>query len=314
MKLTHDQIRAVTVGAIAVRDEADGIHFDKCTPRQVAAWHALSPTLGARAETTSGIRLDFHTDSRSLRFKASGGKFEVLIDGLLRYALTGGEHTLNLCDELGVYGGEHRVTLAFPSHSTGVLGAVELDDGASIIPHAFDRKILFIGDSITQGWQSSYDTASYAWRVSNFFNADSVIQGIGGAYYHPSTFDVIDYDPDLVLVAYGTNDFSRNTTMEKFRAYIDGFLDPLAEAYRGKQVFILSPIWRGQHEDKAMGSFSDCRRAVAEAAEARGFVHIDGLRLVPAMAEMMGDGWLHPNDLGFSYFAENLIRELQRYI
>jgi len=320
MKLTFDQIKSVTVGAITVRDEADGIHFDKCTDRQVAAWDALHPDLGIRARTTSGVRLDFHTDSRSLRFLApAGGKFEVLVDGLLRHACPGDRDVsavveVALCDELGEFGGSHRVTLAFPSHTIGTLDWVELDDGASVEPHTFARKMLFIGDSITQGWQSFYDTASYAWRVSNFFNADSVIQGIGGAYYHPSTFDVIDYDPDIVLVAYGTNDFSRNFTMEQFRANMAGILDPLAEAYRGKQIFILSPIWRGQHEDKKMGSFADCRRAVAEEAERRGFVHIDGLKLVPAMPEMMGDGWLHPNDLGFSYFAENLIRELRRHL
>ncbi len=320
MKLTLEQIRAVTVGAISVRAEADGIHFDKCTARQIAAWDALNRDLGFRARTTSGVRLDFHTDSRHLRVMApSGGKFEVLIDGLLRYACPGDRDVTapieaDLCDELGEFGGSHRVTLAFPSHTVGVLGSVELDDGATLTPHTFDRRMLFIGDSITQGWQSHYDTAAYTWRVSNFFNADSVIQGVGGAYYHPSTFDVIDYDPDIVLVAYGTNDFGKNITLAEFRERIAGILDPLAETYRGKQIFILSPIWRGQREGKRMGSFADCRRAVAEEAERRGFVHIDGLRLVPAMPEMMGDGWLHPNDLGFSYFAENLVRELQKYI
>lgn len=320
MKLTFDQIKSVTVGAIAIHREADGIHFDKCTDRQVEAWHVLNRDLGYRAQCTAGVRLDFHTDSRHLRFLApAGGKFEVLIDGLLRHACPGSRDVsavveIDLCDELGEFGGTHRVTLAFPSHTVGVLDWVELDDGASVEPHRFDRKMLFIGDSITQGWQSVYDTASYAWRVSNFFNADSVIQGIGGAFYHPSTYDVIDYDPDIILVAYGTNDFGHKITLEQFRERIAGFLDPLAETYAGKQIFILSPIWRGQREGKLMGSFADCRRTVAEEAEKRGFVHIDGLRLVPAMPEMMGDGWLHPNDLGFSYFAEYLVRELQKHI
>ncbi|MBQ8397617.1 MAG: SGNH/GDSL hydrolase family protein [Clostridia bacterium] len=320
MTLTLDQIRSVTVGATAVRREADGIHFAKCTDAQVAAWGALNKDLGLRAQTTSGVRLDFHTDSRRIRVMApAGGKFELLIDGLLRLACPGDRDVnapieADLCDELGEFGGSHRVTLAFPSHTVGVLGSVELDDGAALEPHVFDRKMLFIGDSITQGWQSHYDTAAYAWRVSNFFNADSIIQGIGGAYYHPSTFDIIDYDPDIVLVAYGTNDFGHKKTLEQFRALIAGYLDPLAQTYAGKQIFILSPIWRGQREGKTMGSFADCRRVIAEEAEKRGFVHIDGLRLVPAMPEMMADGWLHPNDVGFSYFAENLVRELQKYI
>ena len=75
--------------------------------------------------------------------------------------------------------------------------------------------MLFIGDSITQGWNSYYDTLSYAWRVSLYFNANSIINGIGGAFYEPQTFDVPDFDPDTVIVALGTNDFSKFKTTDE---------------------------------------------------------------------------------------------------
>ena len=51
MRLTFDQIRSITVGAVAVTEEQDGIHFSKCTQKQVDAWYNLKQDLGIRAET-----------------------------------------------------------------------------------------------------------------------------------------------------------------------------------------------------------------------------------------------------------------------
>ena len=207
------------------------------------------------------------------------------------------------------------MTLYLPSHGTGgVLSYVELDDGARITPHRFDRKMLFVGDSITQGWDSTYDSLSYAYRVSRYFNAESVIQGIGGAYYHESTFDRLPFDPDIVLVAYGTNDFGHYKTLEELRAHVSAHLSLLAREYTGKKCFALSPIWRDHRDGKAMGSFADCRRVIIEEIERVGWIHIDGLTLVPPMPAFFKDEYLHPHDNGFSLYAENLIPALEKYL
>lgn len=322
MKLRVEEIKAVTVGAIRIADEADGLHFYKCTEKQTAVWMAQRADLGQRSLTTTGVRLDFHTDSRRVAFTApAGGRFEVLVDGLLRAVFAGKRDkdqpmVVELCDPLGEAApGEHRVTIVFPSHDVGVLSSVELDDGASLRRHAFACRMLFIGDSITQGWNSYYDTASYAWRVSQFFDADSIIQGIGGAYYLADSFDRLSFDPDMVVVAYGTNDFGHYPTLDAMRGQVSGFLDQLADAYagKGKKIFVLSPIWRGKREGKKMGSFADCRALVAEEAERRGMIHIDGLTLVPPRPDLFADGYLHPNEAGFGYYAQNLIAQMQRY-
>ena len=89
MKLTLDQIRSVTVGAVFVEEQPDGIHFHKCTKQQEAAWYAHREVLGFRAETTTGIRLDFTTDSPVFSFTVKeGAKFEVHIDSVLCHAFT----------------------------------------------------------------------------------------------------------------------------------------------------------------------------------------------------------------------------------
>ena len=317
MKLTLDQIKEITFGALRVEAMEDGIHFHKCTPKQELAMARLNAGLGERSLTTTGVRLDFCTDSKHLSFAtASGRKFEVLINGVLRRRFdcdalreAGAFAKLDLLDPLGREMERARVTLVFPSHTVGVLEWIEIDDGASLTPHQYDTKILFVGDSITQGWNSDYDSLSYAWRLTSFFNADSVIQGIGGSYFHESTFDSLDFDPDTVIVALGTNDFSHYKTQEDARAHAAAHLACLAKEYAGKRLFAISPIWRAE-QNKTMGSFAELRALLIEEIERAGFRHIDGLALVPPMSEFMKDLTLHPDDLGFSLMAENLISQM----
>ena len=320
MKLTNQQILSVTVGAVRTEQTANGIRFYKCTSKQIDAWYAQNEVLGERAETTTGIRLDFHTNSRHLTLRVAGGnKFEIYTDNLLQGqylfdSIPEKEVTVDLTDPLGEPQEETRVTLHLPSHSAGIIREIELDDDSYIRPHTFDRKLLFIGDSITQGWAASFDSFSFAYRVSRHYNAESVIQGIGGAYYHESTFDTLPFDPDAVLIAYGTNDFGHYPTLDEFRSHVAAHLDLLVKEYAGKTFFVLSPIWRGHRDGKAMGSFRDCRGVVIEEAQKRNLIHIDGLKLVPPLPIFFQDEYLHPNDSGFSLYAENLIVELEKHL
>ena len=319
MKLTFEQVKAVTVGSIRTEMRDGGIHFAKCTESQVAAWKRKSDGLGKNSSATTGVRLDFHTNSQNLSFRVLGGrKYEVKVDGLTfaHYVLNSGDAvSVALSDGLGNKKDEYRVTLVLPSHdSPGVLEYVELDDGAFVRPHEFDMKMLFIGDSITQGWASTRDTLSYAYRVSDFFNAESVIQGTGGAYFNEESFDHIDFDPDIVFVSYGTNDFGHYKTYDDLRIHCDAHLALIAEEYKDKKIFVISPIWREHREGKAMGTFEECRRIIIDIAEKYGMIHIDGLTLVPPLPEFFQDEYLHPNDNGFSLYAENLIKKIQKYM
>lgn len=315
MKLTNEQITSLTFGAVAIEEREDGLHFFKCTKRQIAAWTALSESLGERAEvTTTGVRLDLHTDARELRISGDG-RFEVLINGLLRASLTpNGEESVSLAltDPLGAPQDEVRVTLVFPSHGCGILREVELVGATYARPHEFKKKLLFYGDSITQGWKSDWNCLSYAWRVTQFFDAESIIHGVGGGYFHPDLVDRVPLDPDAIVVAFGTNDFGKRETTDELRRYAQGFMDRIAEEYPDKTVFCISPIWRAVQE-KPMGSFAECRAVIIDEALAHGFVHVDGLELVPPLPELFTDpNPLHPGDLGFGIYAENLIRVMAR--
>ena len=268
---------------------------------------------------TTGVNIDFHTNSGVLKLSTrSKGKYEVYIDGLLakQFILNeddvGKELTVKLIDPIGCKKDDYRVTVYLPSHTAGTISYIEIDDGAYVKAHEYSFDLLMVGDSITQGWNANYDSFSYANCVSRFFNARTLNQGIGGGVFDVSTLDDLSFEPDVVTVAYGTNDFSRYPTYDVLRKYVSEFLDELIRRYGDKRIFIISPIWRELRE-KPMGTFEGCRKVIIEEITKRGLIHIDGLTLISGVKELFPDG-LHPNSLGFSVYALNLCRELARYI
>ena len=204
MFLTYEQIKKITVGAVYTENTDEGMQFYKYLPEMITAWSARSAEFEPRVKTTTGIRLDFHTNSKHLNLEIeSPAKFEVYVNGLLRRFIKD-ETSLSMDIDVA-YGRElddAHITVYFPSHKRGKLKSLELDDGSYVRPHKFDRSILFIGDSITQGWNTEFDSLSFANKVSRHFNADSVIQGVGGACFFPECLEKLEKDFDWVVLAY----------------------------------------------------------------------------------------------------------------
>ncbi len=305
MRLTLEQIKDLTVGSVEIEQTADGIHFYKMQKSQVEAFYALSDILGVRAKTTTGIRLDFETDSKFLAFEVkSGARFEYLIDGVYQGKVAIGEDKRAKIELVAPC----RVTLVFPSHEIGIIDNPELSDGARVVRHQFDKKVLFIGDSITQGWNSGIDTLSYAYRTSFALNYDSIIQGVGGAYYHASTFADSGFDPDIVIVAYGTNDVNHFKTKDEMVEQLRAYLGMVKETYKRSKIYVISPIWvSGGAEEKRMGNLWECYALIADEIEKCAVEHIRGLDLVPHEGRFFADD-LHPNADGFGEYKGNLVK------
>ncbi len=313
MQLTKEQILQVTFGYADMEEVEGGLRFYKCTPRQRAAFMEVAPNMGHNATAATGVRLDFYTDSAYLELKiGKEGRFDILVDGLFyhQYPVERLQEDLRL----DLPQGQKRVTVLLPFRDYNpVLWGVALSDGATITPYTYSTKFLFIGDSITQGTRSEHDCMSYAWQTAAFFNANCLINGVGSADYRKTTFDVPDFDPDTVVVAYGTNDWAHFKTQEEFLEQATYFLDRLVETYRGKRIVGISPIWQKNHyKVRGTGTFQEHRNNLIAEFEKRGILHFDGLQAVPHHEDFFTDS-LHPNDRGFACYAQNFIKFLQNH-
>ena len=313
MKLSFTQICQFTAGALSITEGTDGVHFQRYTPKQIDAFEKEARCFFKRAQHTCGIRIDFHTDSSGLTVSVGAeGKYEVLVDGASAFCRSfSGPDTFAL--HLGT--GVKRVTIVLPSHFPGVIRSIELDDDADVTPVKYSRKMIFYGDSITQGWNSEKDSQSYAWLVSRYYDANSMILGVGGVNFYPDTVDDNGFDADIVIVALGTNDYSGDFSADQIRTGCAEYLDRLLAIYRDKKMFCITPIWRADGDTVyAAGTHKDVCRIIAKEAEKRGFTVIDGYTLVPHRTEYFADGFLHPNDMGFALYAQNLIKSLNPHL
>ena len=322
MKADFDLIKSITVGAVRVWEEPDGVHFSRFTEEEEAGWYTCTKVLGDRSRSLCGIRLDFKTDASEVAFMlTSGNSVDVWLNGVYNRSLKfadvreAGETEVRipLVDQLGTPLAETRVTLWLPCHGGGALGFLDAVGATYIRPLTYRHHILFLGDSITQGWNSARESMSFASRVTRFYDADSLNCSVGGGYFSTATIGRNGYSPEMIVVAYGTNDFARSESPESLRENCAAYLDKVKTLYPNVPVFVVTPIFRHDHDDRKSGSFAGVRKAVAAEAAARGMHVIDGFSLFPTDEYYFWDK-VHPNESGFAEYALALLPQLQKVL
>ena len=309
--LSYDAIKSISFGAVNISEQPDGLRFNKFSQKQIEEWTKFSRYNEASGST--GIRLDFYTDSSSFFFRGtSGKKFELFVNGESVKISSDGYIEAELDNTQ-----ENRVTLLFPNHQVNAtLYELRLDEGASIRPYKYSRKFLIVGDSITQGYSSVTDSLSWANRITRMFDADSVIQAISGGTFRYSTLDPdVEFTPDYIFVAYGTNDWSGGSSMESFKANAQAYYDKLAELYPNATIIGITPIWRKDNHARNVGEFDDMCAELKTIIESVGGYAVNGVDLVPHDRKYYGeDICLHPNDEGFEFYANNLYEAVKDII
>jgi lysophospholipase L1-like esterase len=207
---------------------------------------------------------------------------------------------------------EIRVTVYFPN-----LAALHLRDlklPADAAPYLRQKNYLALGDSITQGYDATHPNQTYVNLLADAWDARVVNQAIGGDVFCPDNLDpALDFAPDVITVAYGTNDW----TLQVLQSGAAGeYLDKLTGLYPGVPVFVLLPLWREVENELRGGiTLQQGRELLAGWAENRENVFIiDCHHFVPFLPEYFYDGVLHPNDMGYLYYAravEKAVADLQ---
>lgn len=319
MILTLEQIRGISHGAVRVEQQNDSVRFFRFTEAQQEAYLLASPDdFYKKTSATAGVRLCFTTDSGFLRLsyrmtKASSrpfGWFDVYENGVL-VAHFGGEtvQPLEGCDEVLLSDGEKKVEIYFPWSAAGEILSLELGDGASVRPVKKKLSMLAFGDSITQGYDAIYPSLSYQNRVSDLLDASCINKGIGGERFFPELLDSPeDVKPDLITVAYGTNDWSKRDPVT-YEQKCRGFFSALTSRYPDAKIVVITPIWRADNTKQTpfgaplWGAVKLIERICAEFC---GVSVIHAGTFTPRLGEFYSDGYLHPNDLGFACYTEKL--------
>ena len=141
-------------------------------------------------------------------------------------------------------------------------------------------------------------------------------KAIGGEIFVPGLAELkLDFVPDYITVAYGTNDWS-TTNGEDFYQNVKSFFGFLSKNYPESQIFAISPIWRLNFEDeKPFGDFFSVEKIIREVtAELENVSVISGFDLVGHDKMLFADLRLHPRDAGFKEYFENLSKKIGEHI
>ena len=325
MKLTSEQVRSIARGAVRVEEEKGIISLHRFTKEQQELYKTYSSDFYKKSFSTAGIILEFITNSQKLSLDVevssgssrrffehsiyvNGEKFAVLGSRLVNNGAFGGSWTLPE--------GDKQVKIYFPWSACSKIVSLCLDDGATLVPVKKEKKMIVFGDSITHGYDAIHPENSYAARLIDALGADAVNKGIGGEIFFPSLGELRDpIDPDYITVAYGTNDWSKGNK-ENFETKCLGFYTALSKNYPNAKIFAITPIWRKNYgTENAIGTLDAIGEYIAKvAADLPNVTVINGIGFVPADPACFAPDMLHPNDIGFEHYFNNLYTELKKHI
>ena len=334
MKLDLETVSNITLGAVRVEKEEDGFHFYRFTHQQEDLYKDRSDDFYKKCFATSGIQLSFKTDSRSLFIKASVSKgssrsyfaFDIFINGTMVDSLNNFDGVELPCDytsvslQMGQFekkfslgAGVKNVSVYLPWSAKTVIQQFALDDDSFIEPVKTKYKMLCFGDSITQGYDALFSSNKYTSRLAKFLNAEEHNKGIGGETFFPELAKAKEeFVPDYITVAYGTNDWNR-CTQQQFTTNVKAFFENLTENYPNSKIFVITPIWRKDHEEnRAFGEFKDVERILCSLVEEyENITIISGYDFVEHDAKFFADLQLHPNDEGFGQYFKSLVEKVE---
>lgn len=312
MKLTNEQLKSIYFGALYFKETEDGwLQAFQYTESQMEYFKNAFAFWYDRCFATTAKTLEMKTTAKNISFeykyiwRGSEDSVELWVEGLatqIQYVKDMGEEgTVSFT----LPEGEKNVVIYLPADATVWIRNFELD--GEYTPAQKGEKVLWIGDSITQGFGPLRSACTYVSVANRLLNYDIINQGIGGYVYDKNTMVPMDgYRPDKIIIAMGTNQFGSETMKD-----VEAYYCSLKEVYGDTPVVCVSPIWRGDCPDRYDVFVRFCENVKQIAAKYANVTVVDGFTLVPHLSEYYLDN-LHPNVLGMELYGRNLVDAIKK--
>lgn len=320
MQLNFEQLKSLFTGVASFEEENGYLKLYRYTKKQMDFYKNTSDRNYLRAGASADIILDFNTDSTNLSFnckiiRASSlqmGYIDIYVDGKLKVhegKMDNDENEIIIDFKMPI--GTKRVTIYFPCLFSSQIKDFRIDKDAYIEKIQKERKFMFFGDSITQGYISEFPSLSYANLIGNKFDAEIMNQAIGGEFFDVTHLDdTLEFTPDVIFIAYGTNDWNSEKDITKNATE---YFDKLTMLYPKAKIIDILPIWRTdiivKNEIKKY-TFDTARSYIKDVcAKYDNVIVLDGFDYVPHFQNFYFDH-VHPNELGYAYYANTLENDL----
>ena len=195
------------------------------------------------------------------------------------------------------------------------------DENRSVrLPEKGKQRVVFMGDSITEEWSNLYP---------DYFDTKGYInRGIGGQTTPQMLIrfkpDVIDLEPDIVVILAGTNDIAGNTGPSNVKMITDNIFS-MAELARAHQIkVVLSSIlpvfeyeWAKEIKD-VPATIDSVNNELKKYVNDHGLVYLDYFSLMVDQHRGLNKDYtydgVHPNQDGYILMSSLAQKVLSRLL
>lgn len=312
MKLSNEELKKIYFGAYNFTQTDDGyLMAHQYTKAQEDYFKKALDFWYERCNASTAKTLEFTTKATNISFDyqilwlGSEDSFELCIDGLI----TEIKYVKNL-EKKGTISfeipeGEKNVIVYLPADALVVIKNFEIN--AEFTPAVKGKKVLWLGDSITQGYGPLRSSQIYVSVANRLLNYNIINQGIGGYIYDPKVLvEMPGYKPDKIIVALGTNQYGTESMVD-----IEEYYEKITKLYKDIPILAITPLWRGDNMEGVPTLIKFCEKLKDIIKKYKIVTMVEGWKLVPHLPEYYLDN-LHPNQLGAEVYARNLVHEIER--
>ena len=311
--MTNTELKNIYFGAYSFEETADGwLQAFQYTKEQMEYFKGAFDFWYDRCMATTAKTLEFVTEATKFSFDykfiwtGSEDSFELMIDGLINNIIYVKDIEKEGSIEWELPEGKKNVVVYLPSDATVLIR--NFDINADVQRPSKNERVLWLGDSITQGFGPLRSGQTYVSVANRILNYDIINQGIGGYIYDKKSLMKMEgYTPDKIIVALGTNQFGAETMQD-----VEEYYEVLTGIYGTKiPILCISPLWRGDIPEGIPTLIKFCENVKKIAGSYPNVKVIDGFTLVPHLPEYFLDN-LHPNGLGTEVYGRNLVEAIKK--
>lgn len=320
-KIDFQDMKSLISGAVRFEVLDDGLRAFRATAAQQTAWsgHTKGWQYNTNCpESSALVYFDFDTNSSFIDLSVMGGNLTVIVNDEFVSKDSSSYTKLGLDNGDGTKMNHLTIILPVANSNNWKITGLEISDNAIIKKHKTDLNILILGDSITEGYNNHGNPhCTYTFYTKMYFNANVLNQGNSGSQIWADLLDpeLADlFDPDVIIIAIGTNDYAGGVTKSGLKSRMNTYLDKVQSIFPDAQIIGLTPIARLNEEMTEFDSnLKNAAVGLIEAFEEHGAMAVDAEDFLNHDPELYAD-YVHPNEKGFVVYGENLCKAIESKI
>ena len=270
-----------------------------------------------RVRCSASVTLELDTDAEKVGFDYKfflrtgvDSTFEVYTDGFLTHLIKDNELTDEGILSFSFKQGKKHIEIYLPNYSEVGVKNFFADGAYEPIPFK-DTKVLFIGDSITQGGGPKRTGCAYVNVTKRALNYEVLNWGIGGYPFDEKIIQFSPFQPHKIVVAMGTN--NRFYAYDKNEKDIGAFFEKLNATYSHIPVLVLLPPWDGSVGEEVCKNYRAIKVLIETNVTKYPQMQIaSAYDMIPHFSDYFMEDLVHPSPLGMETYGNNLVKAIMQ--